>query len=223
MITSSEQLNELATALANAQAEMQNATKDSLNPHFRNKYADLAAVREAVLPHLTKYGIAVLQLTDSSKDGALVHTRFVHKSGQWIQDSCFLPVSKADAQGYGSAITYARRYGLAAMAGIAADEDDDGNAASGKSAPAQAKSSTNSPKAGEQTKKVELAAKPAANTDKPLSNLDKVKGQLEALVANFDKDTWLRLKPEAMKLPPAEKDEIRELYNKLTGMANKAA
>jgi hypothetical protein len=129
-MTTSEQVHEIATALAAAQAAMRNATLNRVNPHFRSKYADLAEIRETVVPHLATHGIAVVQtLGPGPEPGALcVITRLLHTSGQWIQSLCPLP-AVADMQKLGSAITYARRYSLSAICVIAADEDDDANAA----------------------------------------------------------------------------------------------
>lgn len=131
----SEQLNEIATALAIAQGEIENAVKNSNNPHFRSKYADLAEILNTVRPVFAKHGIAVVQ-SPSYADGIVsVTTTMMHKSGQYMTDTCYAPATKLDPQGVGSAITYLRRYSLAAFAGIA-QEDDDGNAASQRPAPA---------------------------------------------------------------------------------------
>lgn len=129
----SEQINEISAALAKAQAKMGAAIKDSTNPHFRSKYADLAAVVDAVREPLTANGIAFTQWAESSDGGVVVVTMLSHASGQWMSGETLVPVSKADAQGYGSAITYGRRYGLQTACGLPAD-DDDGNAAA-KAAP----------------------------------------------------------------------------------------
>ncbi len=126
-MTTSEQVNEIAGALAKAQAAMKNATLNKVNPHFKSKYADLAGIRDAVIPALTANGIAVVQ----TLDGTAVYTRLLHSSGQWIEGFCPIPQAP-DMQKMGSAITYARRYSLSAICGIAADEDDDANAASVK-------------------------------------------------------------------------------------------
>jgi len=124
-VTTSEQVNEIAAALAKAQGAMKNAALNKVNPHFRSKYADLAGIRDAVIPALTANGIAVVQ----TLDGTSVLTRLMHSSGQWIESACPVP-AVPDMQKMGSAITYARRYSLSAICGIAADEDDDANAAS---------------------------------------------------------------------------------------------
>lgn len=133
----SEQINEIATALAKAQGAIEGAVKGSVNPHFRSKYADLGAVWDACREELTKNGISVIQPV--ARVSHPVHpemhqlvtiTRLVHSSGQWMEDGGIpLLLSKDDMQGLGSALTYSRRYGLMAMVGIA-PEDDDGNAAS---------------------------------------------------------------------------------------------
>ena len=119
----------IATALAKAQANMGKALKQANNPHFRSKYADLGNVMDACLPALNEAGIALIQPTGEDERGRFVETILIHgESGEQL--SCRVPliVSKNDMQGFGSAVTYARRYGLMAMAGIA-PEDDDGNAA----------------------------------------------------------------------------------------------
>ena len=115
---------------------MGRALKDATNPAFRSKYADLASVMDACMPALNKHGIAVLQPLVDDEHGRYVKTVFVHgESGDAVECRVPLIVGKNDMQGYGSAVTYARRYGLMSMAGIA-PEDDDGNAAA-KAAPAQ--------------------------------------------------------------------------------------
>lgn len=119
----------IATALAKAQAEMGKALKQSNNPHFKSKYADLGNVMDACLPALNAAGIAVIQPTGEDDHGRYVETVLIHgESGESLTCRVPLIVNKNDMQGYGSAVTYGRRYGLMAMAGIA-PEDDDGNAA----------------------------------------------------------------------------------------------
>lgn len=134
MIETSEEVGELAKALAQAQAEVETATKDRTNPHFGSKYADLASVWDACRKPLTKHGLSVVQLpvSDGAKVGVV--TTLLHSSGQWMRSSVYTTPEKQTAQALGSAITYLRRYSLAAVASVAPD-DDDGNAASGKAAP----------------------------------------------------------------------------------------
>jgi hypothetical protein len=120
----------IATALAKAQTNMGKALKQANNPHFRSKYADLGNVMDACLPALNEAGIALIQPTGEDEHGRYVETILIHgESGESLTCRVPLIVSKNDMQGYGSAVTYARRYGLMAMAGIA-PEDDDGHAAS---------------------------------------------------------------------------------------------
>lgn len=116
-------------ALAAAQTQMGKAIKDTKNDHFRSKYADLSSVMDACMGALTANGIAVFQPTGTDDRGDYVETVLFHGASE-TSVSCKVPLilGKRDMQGYGSAVTYARRYGLMSMAGIA-PEDDDGNAA----------------------------------------------------------------------------------------------
>ena len=123
-------MKNIAAALVQAQRGFAPALKTSLNPHFRSKYVDLAGCIEAVVDALNGAGIALIQRTFEDNTGVTVETVFVHESGEMLEcGKLHVPASKQDPQGYGSALTYARRYSLMAAAGIA-PEDDDGNAAS---------------------------------------------------------------------------------------------
>jgi hypothetical protein len=124
MLRASDQINELAAALAKAQGQMRNALKGAENPHFRSRYADLADVWDAVREPLAANGIAVVQVPSYADGRLTVETMLMHTSGQWIAGALSAPVSKADPQGVGSATTYLRRYALASMAGVAQDDDD---------------------------------------------------------------------------------------------------
>lgn len=122
--------SELATALAKAQAEMKNAHLNKVNTHFKSKYADLAGIRDAVMPHLAKNGIAVTQVMDVvNGDSMVLITKLIHASGETIESVFPVAADASKPHAMGSAITYARRYSLSAICGISADEDDDGNAA----------------------------------------------------------------------------------------------
>lgn len=132
----SPQTESLYQALSAAQGELTDAAKSSENPHFKSKYADLATVLQALRPILSKHGLALIQTAGSysKTDGTVsVTTLLAHKSGQFVTDTLNVPVSKPDAQGVGAAITYARRYGAAAICGLAQD-DDDGETAVGRGA-----------------------------------------------------------------------------------------
>lgn len=135
MITSSS-IGAIAKALAAAQREIGVAVKDVTNPHFRSKYADLQAVDEACRPALSKHGIAISQGTSYLDGFVAVTTRLMHaESGEYIESTLHIAPGKHDAQGVGSAITYARRFGLSALAAVPAGVDDDGEAAVGRGAP----------------------------------------------------------------------------------------
>ena len=122
-------MKNIASALVRAQRGFAPALKTSTNPHFRSKYVDLAGCIEAVVDALNAAGIAFIQRTSEDSTGVTVETVFVHESGEMMEcGKLHVPASKQDAQGYGSALTYARRYSLMAAAGIA-PEDDDGNGA----------------------------------------------------------------------------------------------
>jgi hypothetical protein len=135
-------MKNLATALVKAQKAFGPALKTSTNPHFRSKYADLSNCIEAVIGALNDNGIGLMQRTYESKDGVMVETIFIHESGETLECGVLhVPASKQDPQGYGSALTYARRYSLMAVCGIA-PEDDDGNAASKPKKPMQIPANT---------------------------------------------------------------------------------
>lgn len=128
----SENISTIAKALVAAQKVMGNATKDSKNPFFKSKYADLNAIREAVLPSLNENGISVLQPTIYQDGKKFVQTVFLHESGEYISGLTeILAAKETDAQAQGSGISYARRYGLQSLANVGA-EDDDGESAMGR-------------------------------------------------------------------------------------------
>jgi len=140
--------DKLAEALAKAQGEMKNAPLNKINPHFKSKYADLAAIRDATIPTLSKNGLAIIQYTKLVNDNnkLVLVTRLLHNTGQYIESEYPLPVNVEKPQQMGSAFTYAKRYSWAAMVGISADEDDDAIAAQANSAsaPTKEKKSTDS-------------------------------------------------------------------------------
>jgi len=126
----SESINELAAAIVKAQLALVPAAKDHVNPFFKSKYADLPTVWEAAAPFRDN-GIAITQSPMDAPDEYIVlDTQLSHTSGQWMRSRLKIRVAKNDPQGYGSALTYARRYALGSMTGIVTEEDDDGNAAS---------------------------------------------------------------------------------------------
>jgi threonine dehydrogenase-like Zn-dependent dehydrogenase len=120
----SPEINELAKALCAVQSVLKGAKKDSTNPHFKKSYADLSSVWEAVRQPLSDNAMAVAQLTGKDELGHYVETVMLHISGQWISGKTYATPVKDDPQAIGSAITYARRYGLSAIVGVCPEDDD---------------------------------------------------------------------------------------------------
>lgn len=120
----SDSIKELATALNKAQAMFKSAVKDSANPFFKSKYADLSSVWEAVREGLQKHGLSVAQTMDFEGAENFLVTTLMHTSGEWIQGRARLKPVKDSPQDWGSAITYFRRYSLAAILGVVQDDDD---------------------------------------------------------------------------------------------------
>ena len=124
-MNTSESINEIATALAKAQAKIRNPAKNKVNPHFKSKYADLADGLDVIRPALSEQGIAFIQPTEVVDDGVILRTRLIHSSGQWIEST--YPVSKlTQHQQMGAALTYAKRQSLFALVGVCGDDDLDG-------------------------------------------------------------------------------------------------
>lgn len=128
----SESITALTKALIQVQSALKPAVMNCKNPHFKSKYADLNSIWDSCREVLTKNGLAVIQTNSPAENAVIVETTLAHESGEWICSELMMPLDKHNAQGVGSALTYGRRYGLAAIVGIVADEDDDGNGASGK-------------------------------------------------------------------------------------------
>lgn len=132
----SNSLAELAKALRSVQGAIKPAVLNKTNPHFKSRYADLASVWDCCREPLQANGLSVVQSFEESSDGITITTTLLHDSGEYLSGSLKLPLDRSGGvQGAGSAITYGRRYGLSAMLGIVADEDDDGNA--GQTQPAR--------------------------------------------------------------------------------------
>ena len=139
----SQTIAALAKALATAQTTIGCALKDKVNPAFKSKYADLSSVWEAWQQVGPAQGLGVVQLPGAYVDGKVwLTTILTHGSGEWISETLSIPITKQDAQGYGSALTYARRYALSALVGITPD-DDDGNAAVKQPAKREVPTNTN--------------------------------------------------------------------------------
>lgn len=190
-------IGELAKALAAAQGEMTDAKKDAINPHFKQPYATLASVRAAVTPALAKNQIACVQLFRlHGPDGVEVVTMLVHASGEWIRSSLYMPATKKDAQGFGSVISYARRYSLSAITGIASEVDDDAEASVPKGPLPQAATNTNGNKPGLKatTPSVDmlLSSLKEAATAEALAKVSAAIGRIKGL----DDDALERLRAE---------------------------
>lgn len=131
----SEQINDLAAALSRAQGQIKASALDGTNPHFRSEYSTLTAIWDACREALAANGLSVVQTTDNEDPEMVVlETTLLHSSGQWISGRLKMKPAKADPQGIGSALTYARRYALAALVGVA-PEDDDAEAATSRQKP----------------------------------------------------------------------------------------
>lgn len=125
----SEAIGSLAAALAKAQGAIESAPKDAVNPHFKSHYATLASIWGACRKALAANGLAVVQAVEADEAGAILSTLLVHTSGEWVESRTPLTCDLRNMQSLGSAISYAKRYALAALVGVVAEDDDDGNAA----------------------------------------------------------------------------------------------
>lgn len=131
----SDSIANIAAALCQFQAECPAPKKTAVNPHFQSKYSPLEEIVTTIKPHLAKHGLSFFQSTTTEGDYICVTTLLLHTSGEYIEsDPLKLPMGKVTAQGAGSAVTYARRYSLCAALGIAAEDDDDANAAEASAA-----------------------------------------------------------------------------------------
>lgn len=164
-------MKELFTALSRAQAQIRGALKDSSNPHFKSRYADLESVWDAARKPLTDHGLSVIQEPGFEAPNLVTLTTILcHESGECRESKSGVTLAKVDAQTVGSAITYLRRYALAAVVGIA-PSDDDGNAASAKADPKPAAPPQDDAKAAYKAIKAEVEAAVAAKDGKLLGAL----------------------------------------------------
>jgi len=177
-VNTSENTDKIAQALIMAQAEMLPLIKDSSNPFFKSKYADLHAVTQACYPALQNNGICVIQSAESNGDQGLnIKTRLIHITGQFIETDCAIPPAGQDPQKYGSAVTYGRRYGLQAAVGLAPTDDDGEGAMARSSASPAAKKAPPVEKPSGPTLEMVIASINAQNTLAELnSKMGKAKG-----------------------------------------------
>ena len=197
----SETIAELAMALAKAQGQIEDATKDGLNPAFRSKYADLAAVRAVIREPLAVNDLAIMQFPRTRQGYVEVETMLVHKTGEFVSETLEIPVAKFDAHGIGSGITYGRRYGLMSILCLAA-VDDDGNAAVEK-APAPPAKKAVSPK---ETAALALEMKAAAEQGKEALTA-KWRSLTQDQRQIFDPEAVAELKQIAASVDAAKGDE----------------
>jgi hypothetical protein len=189
----SESIAALAAALAKAQAVIEGAVKDKMNPAFRSKYADLAAVWDAIREPLTANGLSLVQMPDMVEGDPVLVTRLLHSSGEWLEGTYPLTPVKQDPQGYGSAISYARRYAAMAVCGVA-PEDDDGNAASGRSDKAAPVATKAAPAAAA------ISPEMKAEADNLKAIIDNATGEVAlGLIMKNSKELLEKLPPAAAK------------------------
>ena len=199
----SEEIGQLAGALAKAQGAIQDATKNAQNPFFKSKYADLSSVRNTIKDPLSENELALTQFPTVGQNGVSVETMLLHSSGQFMVASTWVPIAKADAHGIGSALTYARRYGIMSLLCLAT-EDDDGNAAV---EPDKAKFATNhfvaesAPKKGEKSK---APAKPKSDTEFDVADksIDDIiaEGFSRAALGSIPLRSWWSILPQNVRV-----------------------
>jgi len=203
----SETITELAMALSKAQGQIDDATKDGINPAFRSKYADLAAYRAVIREPLAVNDLAIVQLPRTMPGYVAVETVLMHKSGEFISETLEIPVSKFDAHGIGSGITYGRRYGLMSILCLAS-VDDDGNAAVEKT-PVAAKK--NEPKKSEYSDKeiVDLARLMKSVAEQGMTALSSKWRSLDQSQRDlFDPEAVADLKEIAAAVDASKKEEV---------------
>lgn len=196
-VETSPKVGAIAAALAKAQGAMTGARKDAINPHFRSRYADLASVWEACRAPLAANELAVVQMLEPAGTGGIsLASLLVHSSGEFFRSRLYIPLRDPSPQAIGSAITYARRYALAALVGVAA-EDDDAEEAQARTIPAAAPANESAPA----PKRTEAQA--ARAMDQLLKEAKTI-GDLER--------TWARI--EGMPFKEAALSELRKAFER---------
>jgi len=197
-MTHSEQINELATALAKAQGQIEGAKKDAANPFFKSKYADLASVWDACRSALAVNGLAVIQSPSADGMRVSVDTLLTHGSGQWMAGTVSVTAKEDTPQAIGSAITYLRRYALQSFVGVA-PEDDDGNAASAKGSNVTAIPVTVVKPDGYDSWLEDMWSLADEGTAALQSEWKKSSAALRAYLTTADNATWEAMKSKAAK------------------------
>lgn len=200
LMLTSEAIDELAMALSAVQGEIKDASKDSLNPHLKSKYADLAEVLQTVRPILSKNHLALTQGVSYDNGQVHVTSRLMHGSGQWVESMISIPVSKQDAQGIGAATTYGRRYGAAALIGISQDDDDGESIKAGQRRPKE-NTGTNNP-----TPVLSTPTTPSQVAKAVIAKFDQLGKSPEHKLA--DESEMKALTAEFTSLTPAEQTQV---------------
>ena len=201
-LTHSDQLDQIATALAKAQGAIEGAKKSALNPHFKSKYADLASVWDAIREPLSLHGLSIVQVPNSDGARIGVETILMHASGQWIKGVMSVTAKDEGPQAAGSCISYLRRYALQSFAGVA-PEDDDGNAAEGRLNGQQARQPEPTIPAGYQDWIDDLRACADEGTDKLQAAWKASRADLRAYLTSAQPKVWDGIKARAASVPVA--------------------
>jgi hypothetical protein len=214
----SESLSNLATALAMVQGQLRPAEENAENPFFKSKYADIASIISAVRDLMAKNGLSVSQFPGLTVNhSATLTTILMHNSGEWLSQDMTIPLAKVDPQGYGSAITYARRYALASVLGIVAGEDDDGNSATGKQDKGPKWSDDEEPTLGTNSQGPDEAEKVKAENGKKVMSAVKFVEYLTAKLG-FNDDQHTRATVKLLTSSPAvpnDPDKRKRLFEAL--------
>lgn len=213
MTNKSDSIKDLSAALCAAQKEMKNPHFDSVNPHFKSKFASLGAVLSSVIPVLTKHGIALSQWPISNQSAAGCVTRLSHSSGEWMEEPFLIPVDKLNAHGFASAVTYAKRIAAQSVAGVVGDTDDDGNTAVGDNVDGKPKGNGHKSPTTE-TMVEHLEALPIEVRE----SLRRTAADIEALIEEKrDSEAWKMVEDTLAdaKKQDAKNDTDRELYMRM--------
>jgi hypothetical protein len=210
----SESIKDLSAALSKAQAEMKNPHFDSVNPHFKSKFASLGAVLQAVIPVLNKHGIALSQWPISNQGAAGCVTRLSHTSGEWMEEPFLIPVDKQNAHGFASAVTYSKRIAAQSVAGVVGDTDDDGNTAVGDNVDGKAPKGNGHKSPTTETMTEHLDALPIEVRE----SLRRTAADIEALIdEKRDTEAWTMVEETLADAKKHDKanDTDRELYMRM--------
>ncbi len=223
-------MSEIWKALLEVQKEAPALQRDGLNPHFKSKYVTLETVMATVLPILNRHGVLLIQGTDFDDSGDVLFTKLIHAdTGETAESVMRLRVSKDDAQGLGSAMTYARRYAIMGMLGLVADADDDGNAASAPKKPAKKPKADDNGVLPANWQELEALFKPYGQqvwdewlslgavtrglmfADKETTELSPAE-KAKLWDVTLSASQWLLLRFDPEKFPPPSRDEMREAW-----------